>query len=313
MLQALRATLCTAAASAAALASAPALATTVQVADDIMLLDAARGRDLPIKVYFPQEPGRYPLIIFSHGLGGSKEDYEYLGRYWASRGYVSIHPQHPGSDRALLTPGKPIKNANAISRAEHDEKNWTDRPKDISFIISSLAELEAKAPGLKDKIDAGHIGVGGHSFGAHTAMVIAGGELSLGGHLTSLKDDRPRAFIALSPQGEGTFGWTEHSWDKIRAPMMTMSGTLDRGMEGQPAEWRRSAFKHMPAGDKFQVVIEEATHFTFAGNAGERFLRPIEELTTAFWDAYLKDNAKERERLKSGAAWAGSGVRLQSK
>src|SRR5215472_5125486 len=134
MRRARRATVCTAAASAV-LASAPALAAMVQVADGIVLRDAARSRELPIKVYFPQEPGRYPLIIFSHGIGGSKDDYEYLGRYWAAHGYVSIHPQHPGSDRAILTPGRQLKNATAISRAEKDQKNWTDRPKDVSFII----------------------------------------------------------------------------------------------------------------------------------------------------------------------------------
>ena len=98
MFNALRATVCAVAVSAAVLASTAALATTVQVADDIVLRDAGRGRELPIKVYYPLESGRYPLIIFSHGLGGSKEDYEYLGRYWASRGYVSIHPQHPASE-----------------------------------------------------------------------------------------------------------------------------------------------------------------------------------------------------------------------
>ena len=64
---------------------------------------------------------------------------------------------------------------------------------------------------------------------------------------------------------------------------------------------------------KIGGFIDGATHGTFGGSAGEQFLRPIEELTTAFWDAYLKANAKERERLKSGTAWTGSGVRLESK
>ena len=43
-----------------------------------------------------------PVIIFSHGLGGSRDGYEYLGRHWASHGYVSVHSTHIGSDTSAL-------------------------------------------------------------------------------------------------------------------------------------------------------------------------------------------------------------------
>jgi predicted dienelactone hydrolase len=61
--------------------------------------DAKRGRAVPVKIYFPLgSEGPFPLIIFSHGLGGSREGYEYLGRHWASHGYISLYIQHAGSD-----------------------------------------------------------------------------------------------------------------------------------------------------------------------------------------------------------------------
>ena len=61
--------------------------------------DAARNREVPVKIYYPKDgAGTCPLIVFSHGLGGSREGYEYLGRHWASHGYVSVHVQHKGSD-----------------------------------------------------------------------------------------------------------------------------------------------------------------------------------------------------------------------
>src|SRR6185295_15877755 len=61
--------------------------------------DTARNRKVPVKIYYPQKgQGPFPVIIFSHGLGGSREGYEYLGRHWASHGYVSVHVQHQGSD-----------------------------------------------------------------------------------------------------------------------------------------------------------------------------------------------------------------------
>src|SRR3954469_17976311 len=46
--------------------------------------DAARNRDVPAKIHFPSDStGPFPVIIFSHGLGGTREGYEYLARQWA--------------------------------------------------------------------------------------------------------------------------------------------------------------------------------------------------------------------------------------
>src|SRR5690349_16713527 len=50
--------------------------------------DEKRDRQVPVKIYFPKNGmGPFPIIIFSHGLGGSRDGYEYLGRHWASHGY----------------------------------------------------------------------------------------------------------------------------------------------------------------------------------------------------------------------------------
>src|SRR5215472_14384156 len=64
--------------------------------------DATRAQQVPAKLYYPKTgPGPFPLLLVSHGLGGSREGYAYLGRYWASAGYVSVHVQHLGSDEAV--------------------------------------------------------------------------------------------------------------------------------------------------------------------------------------------------------------------
>src|SRR5580698_6059441 len=74
------------------------------VLPDLSLRDAARNRTVPLTVYYPVGQGHwpFPIIIFSHGAGGSKDGYRYLGSYWAAHGYVVIHPTHFGSDRSLL-------------------------------------------------------------------------------------------------------------------------------------------------------------------------------------------------------------------
>ena len=52
--------------------------------------DPARGgREVPVKAWLPAAPsGPCPVVLFSHGLGGSRDGYEYLGRYFASHGWL---------------------------------------------------------------------------------------------------------------------------------------------------------------------------------------------------------------------------------
>jgi len=70
--------------------------------------DTARGRSLPLKVRVPDGADKVPLVIFSHGLGGSREGGKAWGEHWAQHGYLVIHVQHPGSDDSLWK-GHPIR------------------------------------------------------------------------------------------------------------------------------------------------------------------------------------------------------------
>ncbi len=69
----------------------------VLTVDRLVLQDAARNKEIPLRVYYPDGPGPFPVIIFSHGALASKDCYSELGKYWASFGYVSIHPSHNDS------------------------------------------------------------------------------------------------------------------------------------------------------------------------------------------------------------------------
>ncbi|SEP45194.1 Platelet-activating factor acetylhydrolase, isoform II [Methylobacterium sp. ap11] len=71
---------------------------------DFEWIDAARDRAAPARLYWPAAPTRkspIPLIVFSHGLGGSRKGYSYLGEGWSARGVASLHIQHVGSDETL--------------------------------------------------------------------------------------------------------------------------------------------------------------------------------------------------------------------
>ena len=62
-----------------------------------------------------QPSEQFPVIVFSTGLGRSRDDCAYLGRHWASCGYVSVHVQHKGSDEEVrqgsLRPRKELQRA----------------------------------------------------------------------------------------------------------------------------------------------------------------------------------------------------------
>jgi predicted dienelactone hydrolase len=123
----------------------------------ITLQDNKRGKELQIRVTFPKNEGKYPVIIWSHGATGTKDMYQALVKHWVSHGYLCIQANHSDS-RAL---GKKEKNETL--------RDWDSRPKDVTFILDSLDQIENEAEALKNKMNQNIIGVGGHSFGAQTA------------------------------------------------------------------------------------------------------------------------------------------------
>jgi predicted dienelactone hydrolase len=57
---------------------------------DLTVQDTKRDRDIPVRVYLPQATQAAPVVLFSHGLGGSREGSRYLGKHWAARDYVAV-------------------------------------------------------------------------------------------------------------------------------------------------------------------------------------------------------------------------------
>jgi predicted dienelactone hydrolase len=153
-------------------------------------------------------------------------------------------------------------------------------------------------------LDRGRIGVGGHSYGAYTAVAIGGATVQMPGGKSpvSFADKRVRAIAVLSPQGEGEMGLTAQSWENIRVPMLAMYGSRDFGTQRRTPTWRSQPFNGAPPGDKYDVELEGATHFTFVGPMRKRGLqtplfRCAKVETLAFWDTYLKEDEAAREYL----------------
>ena len=269
----------------------------VQTIKDLVLKNSQRKKDLQLRITHPDGKGPFPILVWSHGAFGTKDNYLPLTEFWASHGYVTIQANHSDS-RAL---GVKVGDPKAF-------QGWQSRPVDISFILDSLDELEKKEPALKGKFDPKRIGVGGHSFGANTAQLIGGARAFLPAGEKSFEDKRVTAVTILSGQGPGEM-LTEKSWETFARPMLVMTGSKDGPTRtGQPAEWRKKPYELSPKGDKHLVWVEGLDH-GFGGITGvnvnlknqpnEDHVRYTKIATLAFWDAYLKDSKEARAYLES--------------
>lgn len=273
--------------------------------------DAARsGRVVPYRVYLPREATEpAPLVVFSHGLGGSREGGAYLGRYWAERGYVSVHIQHAGSDNTL-TRGLPRAERRAVlSQGAGEAGAAIARYRDLPFALDQLVEMNRSDPRLRGRIDPERIAMAGHSFGAHSVLAAAGQKLPTpGGEELSFVDRRIKAAIALSPAPPRNPALLPRVYGDVRIPILHMTGTLDASpVNDLRPEERQLPFRHIAAPGGVLVVFDGARHDTFGGRRtvdqspkDPRFHELIQLATTAFLDAHLRGDKAAGQWLQRG-------------
>ncbi|MBX9769972.1 MAG: acetylxylan esterase [Candidatus Obscuribacterales bacterium] len=302
----------------------------VKSIEALSLYDAQRGKEIQARIYYPEDSGSHPAIVFSHGAGASRNEYLALTHTWASHGFVVIQPTHGDSILLQEDLGHKANLPTIIATARKDYKGWIDRCRDLSFVIDSLETLNNEHPLLKGKIDQSRIGIAGHSYGAYTAMLLAGAQLEYIDDypFDKLHDKRIKSALVLSPPGTGQQGLTKDSFKSLTLPTMFMTGSRDKGLSGQPPEWRIEPFNFCPPGDKYLVFIEGANHFTFAAGratlvtnqpgpsatilGGTQYparltskfdqraiLGHIKLASTCFWNAYLKEDPASRAYLAS--------------
>jgi predicted dienelactone hydrolase len=185
--------------------------------------DTLRQRAVPAKLYLPVGPlkaGAVPMVVFSHGIGGSKDGYSYLGRYFAAHGYASLHVQHVGSDRQLWR-GNPLSVVSRLSEAAQ-ETEALNRVKDIKFALDHiLAEPVGSA------INAQRLVAAGHSYGANTTLLLAGARVDVNGTKVFAKDPRFTAAILISAPPFYGLGDPQKILSGIDVPTLHITATAD--------------------------------------------------------------------------------------
>ncbi len=271
---------------------------------DFTVHDPERKRDIPLRVYLPTEKKPAPVVLFSHGLGGSCEGCAYLGRHWAARGYAAVFLQHPGSDTSVWKDKLLGERMNALKKAA-DLQNFLHRVKDVPVVLDQLDRWsETEDHPLAGRLDLDRVGMSGHSFGAVTTQAVSGQSTGFG--RLSFTDPRIKAAIPLSPSSPRGGIDPKEAFGQVRIPWMLMTGTKDLAPIGDAdMESRLAVFPALPPGGKYELVLFGAEHSAFTdralpGDTEERnpnHHRVILALSTAFWDAWLSGNARAKAWL----------------
>ncbi len=296
----------------------------------LTLRAAHRAEGVPLRVDAP-DPGAsaaaLPVIVWSHGANGSRDGYDPLALDWAAHGYCVVRPTH-GDSLSLASREELAAGRDLLERTSSPTvlRHWRTRPLDVRRVLDGLDEIEralSARAGHPVALDRARVGVGGHSFGAWTTLVVAGARLyGPGGRVSvSFLDTRPRAFVAVSPQGEGG-GLRDASWAGLVRPTLFVSGSEDTlPIDPRPASSRRAAFDGAAPGAHELVWIEGAHHgfggitgslpWAGSGPADPAQVAVVRAVALAWWDAHVRDDADAAAWLASDALVRAAGVALR--
>ena len=196
--------------------------------------------------------GRFPLVIFSHGLAGHRRQTTHFCTHLASRGYVVASPDHVGNTMPDIfgLVARLSKGGSAADVAKALTDSAADRPLDVSFTMDAVLAGEMGA-----RIDPARIGMTGHSFGGWTTLAATG------------RDRRIKAALPLAPAGGRSRANPQANafadllsldWGRP-VPVLLLAADLDSLL---PLDGMKELFARIPA-PKDMVILNQADHFHF--------------------------------------------------
>jgi len=248
-------------------------------------------------------PSSYPILIMEPGMGPIATDYTVLAENLASQGYivVGINPTYTpfitvfpdGRIAPRSSKGSIPDTADPVT-ADRDAQVimsvWAD---DVVFVMNQLATLNGdKASPFYTRLDLGHIGVFGHSFGGATAIAVC------------QRDARCKAGADI----DGT-PWGDGKSRVVSQPFMFITEDYTRGCDSNCTAMKQ-AYALVNGGAAYWLSVKGTRHFNFsdlplrqlpvvrplfavAGLIGSidpaRALQVADAYLVAFFDEYLKN------------------------
>lgn len=247
-----------------------------------VLNDTNRNRQLYVIVVQPESfsSEKVPVVILSHGLGSKPEDFVERAQHLASYGFVVALPQHPGSDAEQVQ-----KLKQGLSGSYFLTSEFTDRPRDVSYVIDELERRNQSEFG--GRLDLQSVGVVGHSFGGYTALAVAGATidfkhlqqecdrpfgyqnvslllqcqaLTLPRQAYNFRDTRVKAVFAANPVNYGVFG--AKGLSQIQVPVLIAGGSDD---PAAPTAFEQArSFPLLSSPIKYLAIAEGQAHVNLA-------------------------------------------------
>lgn len=227
----------------------------------------------------------YPLLVFSHGYGGSGLGAIFLTEELASHGWIVVAPDHNDRHTAVRIRTGQKKDFDRMGFLRHAKKISGFGPDERGEFLYRLEEMKTvlNMMPLSDSfgkfIDKGKIAVGGHSLGGFTA-------LGLCGTIEQFYDNRIKAVLLFST-GAGGYLFTEDELAGVRIPSMYFLGACEkdqlRGTKTM-AELANKVFQKLPP-PKYLLEVKGANHFSF----NNRFVDN--------WRAHLLSGSEEQFEL----------------
>ncbi|NOX81944.1 MAG: alpha/beta hydrolase [Alphaproteobacteria bacterium] len=203
-----------------------------------------------------------PLVVISHGNGGSPWVHRDLAAHLAQNGFVVGLPEHIGNSRT-------------DNSLEGTIANLENRPHQLSLCIDGLiSDVE-----LKPRIDLKRIGAIGHSIGAYTALAIAGGRPKAGPHETpdgvtqnvAVHHDKRIQAVALLAPATPWFR-APGALAEVTAPIFMRTGAMDTITDGFHSDIVLNGVSDKSAID--HKTVDNAGHFSFQSPFPEQMTQP---------------------------------------
>ena len=206
---------------------------------------------MSVRIDGPLAVGEFPLVVVSHGTGGSHLTHRMLGAHLARNGYIVALPEHPRNNR----------NNNELAGSATILAN---RPRHVHSVIDWIHADDT----LGQSLTRDCVAVIGHSLGGYTALAIAGGcptsfpYESADGQSYAIEvtpDARVKSLILLAPATR--WFMATGALENVRLPLLMFTGDTDLHANAMHA-----AIVKQRIGDLSLVehrVVEGAGHFSF--------------------------------------------------
>lgn len=229
-------------------------------------------RTLHTTIYHPDAPGRFPLIVFAHGLGAVGPIYSVILQAWAAEGYV------------VAAPDFPLSRSRAPGGSTADD--YVQQPADVSFVIDEMLRLDADATSpLHARVDGAHIGAAGQSLGGLTTFGVT---LN-----TCCRDPRIAAAVPMAgllwPFSGGDYDGA------IAPPTLIIHGDAD---DTVPYAEALTAYEILDRTPKALLTIRGGGHILpYVGSSDRPAQMAIIDASIAFFDLFLKHERGARARF----------------